>query len=678
MEQNTSRRTNAPPDIDEVLSQWENERNIANAHRQATYISTPITTGKLFVDWYCQRGHSLQPDSREYKESHKANVVLPNTQRAARWVELLRWRHSALVIDPRTLTVAGWNQEQYREFWTTVLKKHARQAIFLDGWSFSHGCAIEFLEAQKHGVECIDSNFKHLSTDTGLSVISNAIKVARAAGIPAAWIDEQENRLQELEELRPSTSESVRGLHKDAVLDHLADTANVAQFISFDPELKQRFSRIRGYEPNYQFSSTLNGIQTLLEQSPESKVNVRSFHPEQPQNNPFIQGLTDANEIMSLLENLGEGRRLHTIVNEHIDIHDGGVSGVFYRDALEFAPDATPRVVDDPSASTAVLPFDVGMRVLGAVYGFEPDLRGREGARVEFSIHPEARGWNHSHTIIWQTEQRPASDFQPSITWPNAFSRMIGDKTFGLVLAASIGLPVPRTIAFTRRHFPFIFGDTVGTQRYRTRTAPAEKVPGYYPSSDQWHDPLAVLKDPWLLSARSSKHLPSTHADQDETEKELSAVLIQEHVNATHSGRVAPASQGVKVRGVTGGGEKFMLGEEGSQDLPEQVYEAVIHLYESASTQLGPVNIEWTFDGTQAWALQVTPSRQSEVHKPPSGDWISFSYEEGRLEEFRHLVRRLSGTDTGVIVKGNVSPLSHLGEIAQDYNVPARFENAAN
>ena len=54
------------------------------------------------------------------------------------------------------------------------------------------------------------------------------------------------------------TSQPVDGtgaIVKDAVLDWVAASANVAQFVSFGPDLAQRFCRVRGYSPNHGFRS---------------------------------------------------------------------------------------------------------------------------------------------------------------------------------------------------------------------------------------------------------------------------------------------------------------------------------------------------------------------------------------------------------------------------------------
>ena len=63
--------------------------------------------------------------------------MLPNMQKAARFIELLRW-HTGVVIDPTTLMVEGWRQKDYYEFWLRVIERHVRRVIFLDGWHFSH------------------------------------------------------------------------------------------------------------------------------------------------------------------------------------------------------------------------------------------------------------------------------------------------------------------------------------------------------------------------------------------------------------------------------------------------------------------------------------------------------------------------------------------------------------
>src|SRR5580700_3147649 len=58
---------------------------------------------------------------------------------------------------------------------------------------------------------------------------------------------------------------------KDARLDQLSTLGNVAQFVSFGPDLQQRFSRITGFEPNYVFPTLRQAVIALLEHSPEGR-----------------------------------------------------------------------------------------------------------------------------------------------------------------------------------------------------------------------------------------------------------------------------------------------------------------------------------------------------------------------------------------------------------------------
>src|SRR6266403_5246622 len=108
---------------------------------------------------------------------------------------------------------------------------------------------------------------------------------------------------------------------KDSVLHHLADSANVAQFVSFDPAGRQRHSRILGFAPNHSFSSINEAATTLLRLS--GSVNVRSFEPGSAKSKEFIYGLTVADEVTAHVTRLG-ANGLYTIVNETIDVNDGG------------------------------------------------------------------------------------------------------------------------------------------------------------------------------------------------------------------------------------------------------------------------------------------------------------------------------------------------------------------
>ena len=114
-----------------------------------------------------------------------------------------------------------------------------------------------------------------------------------------------------------------------------------------------------------------DAVGTLLSLAGSGSVNVRSFKAGAPKGGPFTYGLTRRDDVLAVLRaRAGEG--LHTIVNETVDVDDGGVSGVALGGLVEFAPGDTPRSVERPG--TVALGHDHALALLGTVYGFTPDL----------------------------------------------------------------------------------------------------------------------------------------------------------------------------------------------------------------------------------------------------------------------------------------------------------------
>lgn len=198
---------------------------------------------------------------------------------------------------------------------------------------------------------------------------------------------------------------------KDEILDHLADHGNVAQFVSYSSGLepRQRFSRVLDYPRGHVFAGIKEAVSCLLEKAPENSVNVRSFDPASPKSHEFIYGITDVESVVDSIKRLAaEG--LNTIVNETIDVNDGGVSGVCQGGVIEFAPEDTPRCVEKPG--TLALPEDQAIKLIRTVYGLSPDLKFSLGRRIEFSIHPLKRGVRREHTILWELEDDAGEHFR--------------------------------------------------------------------------------------------------------------------------------------------------------------------------------------------------------------------------------------------------------------------------
>jgi hypothetical protein len=452
----------------------------------------------------------------------------------------------------------------------------------------------------------------------------------------------------------------LRTVHlKDEVLDSIAEHANVAQFVSFDPDLKQRYARVYGKPRGYVFDSPLKAVTGLLESSLEKSVNIRTFGYGDSRSGDFIRGLTRAEDVLSALLQLSS-RGLHTIVNESIDINDGGVSGVSCGDIVEFCPGDTPRCVEH--ADVASLPKQIAWGVLKRVYGFVPKLDNDIRKRIEFSVHPTMRGFAREHTIIWEIEESSVQSFSHKVRWPNSFSKYLGDKLFGLIIADVLGFAVPATLALARKVSPFKFGrpTKASTGIVWIRTCPAIKTPGKFTTSRGWKDPFAIMQA------------------EDPGGDLISSILVQDEVEARYSGAFLSSSSGHPViEGVSGTGETLMLGIEGPTDLPTRILHDIHVLYAEIDRLLGPVRVEWVHDGQEPWLVQVQQESTygfEDVIVPADNhttEYVEFRVSDG-LPKLRELVRDLAGTGKGIMLRGHVGLTSHLADILREARIPSK------
>ncbi|GAA4747823.1 hypothetical protein GCM10023350_35920 [Nocardioides endophyticus] len=449
---------------------------------------------------------------------------------------------------------------------------------------------------------------------------------------------------------------------KDDTLVALQGTSNVAQFVSFGPgappEARHLVLRARqGDGAGLASESVEPLVKLVMDASASNSVNVRSFKPDRLSGNPFHYGLTDIDSAAQTVRQLARDG-YYTIVNETIDVSDGGVSGVYQGGVIEFAPGDTPRAVED--AHHLTLPAEVGTRLLEAVYGFDIDFGPTAGRRIEFSVHPMRVGVQHSHVIIWETSRTDSAALSATIDWPNPFSHLIGDKVFGLLVADLFGWPVPSTKVFPRSLPPFSFGRRTGTSETWLRTAPRTRTPGQFTTIRGWVDPFSLL------------------AQEDLTGEAIASVLAQEGVDAHYSGAAAPRTNqlGPAVEGVRGYGDRFMLGEHEPEHLPPVVESLVAETWRSLVKMLGPVSLEWAYDGNDIWVLQLHRAggvSGDDVIYPgsPAHGWLQ--YKAGQpLDDLRELITQAQREDRGIEVHGRVGITSHVGDLLRGAGIPAR------
>ncbi|MGC2237733.1 MAG: hypothetical protein WA584_16335 [Pyrinomonadaceae bacterium] len=454
-----------------------------------------------------------------------------------------------------------------------------------------------------------------------------------------------------------SSTNSGYNHYKDVILDRLGAEANIAQFISFNPQLEQRYSLVRGFERNHEFLSLEEAAKVLLNEAPEKLVNVRSYTPEDPKSREFVSKLKSVEEVIANVSRLAS-QGLYTIINETIDEKDGGVSGVAVGDVIEFSPDDIPRAVE--KAGTVALPRKLGLNFIKIVYGFDAALDYPPSMRVEFSVHPLRRGYRNDHTTVWELEGVGNNEFTTTPKWPNNFSRKIGDKAFGLLIAYLYGLPVPRTTVIPRAIAPFSFGNPTGTAEIWIRTCPKEPVPGFFTTHRGWIDPFKLL------------------AEEDTEGVAITSVLAQEGVEALYSGALVSDESGNPIiEGVRGFGDDFMLGISGRETLPTEIVNKVKEFYASVRATLGSVKMEWVFDGKQVWVAQLhrgTTSTSNEFIYP--GSPASYRYFETKdgIGALRQLIADVQKTDEGIILRGNVGITSHFGDVLRKAQIPSKIE----
>ncbi len=635
-----------------VLQAWE----CAFSGTSITYLSGPITTGKRFVELV--QGGEMTPSVRH-------ELIKENCKKLKAKALQLRIDRGHTVLEPASLTVRDWSQKDYLALWERLIEKHVNVVLFMPGWEYSVGCATEFVKAISVGIRTETVAGVPLTLRSGLRLMSAAVeRIGNTDSKQEALADTstgiQRNIDIGLKILEADSATEFDGsyLRKDESLNLLAEKMNVAQFVSFAPldgKPVEQFSRILNEVPNQRGRTVQESIDLLLRKSVDRSINVRSYEPSSPQSREFIYGIRSAREAVLAVERLSE-EGLHTIVNETIDVHDGGVSGVLMGNIIEFSPDDTPRCVEKPG--TALLPREFGVEVLSTVYGLKVELDTPIDSRLEFSLHPKPCGWRNSNILAWEYSSQKPIDSKPSVSWPNNFSKLIGDKAYGLLIAHILDLPVPYTTVIGRRVAPFSFGRETGLTTNWIRTSPSEQQPGKYTTQQGWTDPFELL------------------SSEDPQGSAISSVLCQRGVLQMHSGALIVGSNGQSIiEGKVGEGESFMLGTSAPQTLPENVLRDVKALYERAKNSLGPVRFEWVHDGERAWIVQLhvgaTRSSEELITDCSAKYWQDFDVSKG-LEKLRIAVNELP-PETGIILSQRVGLTSHFADVLRRANVAAKM-----
>lgn len=617
------------------------------------YLSTPITTGPKLLDWLAaNRDHPDDAAGEGVAEVVRDEVIEENLAQLGPLRDRIRaeWP-DAFLIDPTDLTVSEWSQWEYHRFWVEVLNQLVDTIVFADGWELSTGCTIEYATGLLAGIPMHDARGNEITPSDAAHRFRLASETLLGAG---------RDRSMQLAASARAEIEASTPL-KDSSLADLAASNNVASFVSVTPRipvLRYRFIRGRNVPRGVGLH---DAVRLLLAGSSSKSVNIRTFKPGSAKGNPFKYGLSHVDDVLRAVHAYAESG-FYCIVNETVAVDDGGVSGVTLGGIAEFAPDDTPRVVEQ--GDTASLPALVAQKILRTVYHSGLEIPFGNGERVEFSVHPSRVGHKAEHVLVWEREDVSPVSLDVPITWPNRFSGLLGDKTYGLLVADALGAPVPATTAVLRRLAPFRFGRSTGTGDWWMRTAPATQTPGHFTTTAGWSDPFAAL----------------TKEDPD---ADVSGVLAQEGVNAAFSGATLPVTgaRGHLIEGVQGAGDGFMLGDTPTTPLPIEVETRVRNLLNRLESALGSdVRIEWADDGQLAWVLQLhrVPQRNSPgvFSDGEAVEWLLFDPSKG-LDALRDLIAQARESGAGIEVVRPIGLTSHVGDLLRKAAVPGRLSMGA-
>ena len=137
-----------------IFSAWR----CALGDTRIVYCSGPITTGKRWIE---------AVEAGEY-EAARPHVVAQNSEDLLTAARNLRLVLNRVVVEPASLEVRSWSQDDYLYLWTELIERHAGEVRFLPHWAYSNGCAHEFERALTHGVATLELDGRPIGRRSGL------------------------------------------------------------------------------------------------------------------------------------------------------------------------------------------------------------------------------------------------------------------------------------------------------------------------------------------------------------------------------------------------------------------------------------------------------------------------------------------------------------------------------
>lgn len=149
---------------------------------EVVYVSTPITSGELFLSRLEeQRSSQSQISHADLREQ----VIQENLASVRPFTKAVRDAVAPRsVVEPVSLSdVPEWEQFDYHAFWCAFIERYAHTVVFNDGWHFSNGCAAEFAAAVIKGCQVLDREFRPIPPGVGAEMLDQAADRVRTLGL---------------------------------------------------------------------------------------------------------------------------------------------------------------------------------------------------------------------------------------------------------------------------------------------------------------------------------------------------------------------------------------------------------------------------------------------------------------------------------------------------------------
>lgn len=160
----------------ELISQLAQVYKTLVPGKDAIYISTPMTSGKLYITaWAELRKH----DSKAVLSPEKKQILLSaNCKHAQSVATITRLLFpTATVIDPTQIKIEGWEQDDYLTFWRKVILEYTEVLKFVNDWYYSNGCAYEYLLGVMANKVTLDERGNDIFPHQGRDLILSAYNI---------------------------------------------------------------------------------------------------------------------------------------------------------------------------------------------------------------------------------------------------------------------------------------------------------------------------------------------------------------------------------------------------------------------------------------------------------------------------------------------------------------------